>query len=100
MVQLVWWLIIGLVAGSVARLLIPGRQPMGLLWTTGLGLIGSIMGGFISSVVFGYDPLAPGYHLAGLGMSTVGALLVLGAFVAFSRRSTRLARVNLVANRH
>jgi uncharacterized membrane protein YeaQ/YmgE (transglycosylase-associated protein family) len=35
-----WWLIIGLIAGGVARLLIPGKQPMGLLMTMILGLVG------------------------------------------------------------
>jgi uncharacterized membrane protein YeaQ/YmgE (transglycosylase-associated protein family) len=52
MFAFLWWLIIGLVAGALARLLIPGRQPMGMLMTMVLGLVGSVVGGLISSVVF------------------------------------------------
>jgi uncharacterized membrane protein YeaQ/YmgE (transglycosylase-associated protein family) len=80
-----WWLIIGLVAGGLARFLMPGRQPMGCLLTMILGLVGSMVGGFISSVVFGYDPRDPGFHAGGLIMSTIGAILVLGIYL----RSTR-----------
>ncbi len=56
MLSFIWWIIIGLVAGLIARLLVPGRQPMGWLLTIGLGLLGSVVGGFISSAMFGTDP--------------------------------------------
>ena len=86
MMGFVSWLIIGLVAGSLARLLVPGRQSMSLLWTTGLGLLGSIVGGVVALAVYGYDRTAPGLPTAGLVASTIGAIVVLGAFVAYSRR--------------
>src|SRR5438105_2376750 len=61
---LLWWLVIGLVAGTTARLLVPGRQRMSLLMTVVLGLVGSLVGGLISWI------LEPGvdytYHAAGL----------------------------------
>jgi uncharacterized membrane protein YeaQ/YmgE (transglycosylase-associated protein family) len=56
------------------------------LLTVALGLVGSVVGGFISSLVFGTDPRDPGFHTAGLLMSTVGAVLVLGAYVAYQNR--------------
>lgn len=86
MMGFVWWLAIGLVAGSLARLLVPGRQSMSLLWTTGLGLLGSIVGGVVALAVYGYDQTAPGFPTAGLVASTIGAIVVLGGFVAYSRR--------------
>jgi uncharacterized membrane protein YeaQ/YmgE (transglycosylase-associated protein family) len=86
MFALLWWLVIGLIAGLLARLLIPGQQPMGWLLTAGLGLVGSVVGGFISSLVFGTDPRDPGFHTGGLLMSTFGAVLVLGAYVAYQNR--------------
>ena len=49
---LLLWLIIGLIAGAIARLLVPGHQPMGCLWTIGVGLAGSLVGGFLSSLMF------------------------------------------------
>ena len=88
MLAFFWWLIIGLVAGGLARLLIPGRQPMGLLMTMLLGLAGSVVGGLISSMIFGYNPADPGFHTGGLIMSTVGAVILLGLYVAYANRRT------------
>jgi uncharacterized membrane protein YeaQ/YmgE (transglycosylase-associated protein family) len=85
---LIWWLLIGLVAGLLARMLVPGRQPMGVLMTIVLGLVGSVVGGFISSLIWNTDPLAPGFHVGGLLMSTIGAILVLWAYVAYTQRNT------------
>ena len=79
------WLIIGLVAGALARLMVPGRQPMGLFMTMLLGLVGSLVGGFVSSLIFGYDPTVPGFHPGGLIMSTLGAILALALYVRGSR---------------
>ena len=86
MFAFVWWLIVGLVAGLLARMLMPGRQPMGWLLTIVLGLIGSVVGGVIASVIFGTDPSEPGFQPAGLIMSTIGAVLVLWGYLAFERR--------------
>lgn len=82
------WLIVGLVAGGIARLLVPGRQPMGLLMTMILGLAGSLVGGFISWAIFGNDPRDPGFHPAGLIMSTVGAIILLAIYVGYANRRT------------
>ncbi len=79
------WLVIGLIAGALARLIIPGRQPMGMLMTMVLGVIGSLVGGFISWTFTGGpdEPYAP----AGFLMSVVGAVIVLGLYVAYARRT-------------
>ena len=81
-----WWLIIGVIAGLVARMLVPGKQPMGLLMTMLLGLAGSIIGGFISTMVFGYNAADPGFHTGGLFMSMIGAVILLGLYVAYAQR--------------
>jgi uncharacterized membrane protein YeaQ/YmgE (transglycosylase-associated protein family) len=86
MLGFLWWLIIGLIAGGLARLLIPGKQPMSLLLTLILGLVGSLVGGFISTVIFGYNAADPGFHAGGLVMSTLGAVIVLGLYVAYASR--------------
>ena len=82
----IWWIIIGLVAGSLARFFVPGRQPMGCLLTLGLGLVGSLVGGFISSLLFGHDPTERDVHASGLILSTIGAAIVLVAFRAIQQR--------------
>lgn len=86
MLGFLWWMIIGLVAGLLGRLLVPGPQPMGWLLTMVLGLVGSLVGGFVSSVIFGTDPMEPGFHAGGLVMSTLGAAIVLIAYSALQRR--------------
>jgi uncharacterized membrane protein YeaQ/YmgE (transglycosylase-associated protein family) len=84
--EFLWWLIIGLIAGGLARLLIPGKQPMGLLMTMILGLVGSVVGGLISTAIFGYSAADPGFHTGGLIMSLIGAVIVLGIYVAYAHR--------------
>jgi uncharacterized membrane protein YeaQ/YmgE (transglycosylase-associated protein family) len=85
MAAFVWWMIIGLIAGLLARAIVPGRQPMGVLMTMILGMIGSLVGGFISTMVSGQDPQAPGIHASGLAMSTIGAIVVLAIYVWSAR---------------
>jgi uncharacterized membrane protein YeaQ/YmgE (transglycosylase-associated protein family) len=43
-----WWLIVGLIAGALARLIMPGRDPMGIIATIVLGIVGSLIGGLVS----------------------------------------------------
>jgi uncharacterized membrane protein YeaQ/YmgE (transglycosylase-associated protein family) len=45
------WIFWGLFVGAIARLLLPGKQSIGFLWTIGLGIAGSIVGGFIATEV-------------------------------------------------
>lgn len=74
MLSFIWWLIIGLVAGALARLIMPGRDPMGILATIILGIVGSLIGGFVSSLIWRTDR---GFHAGGLILSLLGAILVL-----------------------
>ena len=87
MLAFMWWMIVGLVAGAFARLLVPGRQPMGLFFTMLLGLIGSFVGGFIGSLLFGTDPADPNFQTGGFVMSTIGAVLVLLLCISASNRT-------------
>lgn len=64
------WLIIGLIAGALARLVVPGRDPMGVVATIGLGLAGAVVGGLIGRALFHHNEV-------GLFGSFVGAVLVL-----------------------
>ena len=77
------WLVIGLLAGALARLIVPGRDPMGLLATLVLGLVGSFVGAVLANVVFGDS------DGVGLFGSTVGAVIVLLLWHAFTRSRRR-----------
>jgi uncharacterized membrane protein YeaQ/YmgE (transglycosylase-associated protein family) len=78
------WALFGLVVGAIARLLYPGRQAMGMLATMALGVIGSLLGGLISWAIVG-DEGGP-FNGAGWIMSIIGALVVVWAGMAMSRR--------------
>jgi uncharacterized membrane protein YeaQ/YmgE (transglycosylase-associated protein family) len=79
------WLIVGLLAGAIARALIPGPDPMGLLGTLLLGLVGSVIGGLIGNLfVSGDQDLTP----AGLIGSILGAVIALLAYRAATKRRT------------
>jgi len=67
-------LVIGFVVGLVARALVPGRDPIGILGTIALGIVGSFVGGFIDSFVQ-YHTLS--FHPAGILWSIVGAIVLL-----------------------
>jgi uncharacterized membrane protein YeaQ/YmgE (transglycosylase-associated protein family) len=70
-------LIVGLIAGAVARLLVPGRDPIGLVGTILLGIVGSFVGGFISTLVEYHTLSVNSFHLTGIIWSIVGAIVLL-----------------------
>jgi uncharacterized membrane protein YeaQ/YmgE (transglycosylase-associated protein family) len=83
---IITWMVFGLVIGAIARFLYPGRQPMSLLMTMVLGIVGSLLGGFISWMV-GFRPEEGAFRGAGWIMSIVGALIVVWAGLYFAGRS-------------
>ncbi|MDQ3756290.1 MAG: GlsB/YeaQ/YmgE family stress response membrane protein [Actinomycetota bacterium] len=80
------WLVIGLVAGALARLLVPGRDPMGLFATVVLGLVGAFVGGFLAQALFDDSD---GVGLFGSTAGAVVVLLLWNALVARNRRGVR-----------
>jgi uncharacterized membrane protein YeaQ/YmgE (transglycosylase-associated protein family) len=70
-------IVIGLIAGALARLLVPGRDPIGLIGTILLGIVGSFVGGFISTLVEYHTLSVHAFHLTGIIWSIVGAIVVL-----------------------
>jgi uncharacterized membrane protein YeaQ/YmgE (transglycosylase-associated protein family) len=84
--SLLAFLVIGLLAGLIARAVIPGTQSMGLLATTGLGIVGSFVGGLVSAVLYSRDGWSE-LHATGLIFSSIGAMLVLLAVGGFGRRA-------------
>ena len=82
------WAVFGLVVGLIARFLYPGRQPMSLLATMVLGIVGSFCGGFISYLL-GNNPGAGAFRGAGWIFSIIGAMIVVWiALYAQSRRGS------------
>ena len=81
------WAVFGLVIGLIARMLYPGRQPMGFIATMILGIVGSLLGGFVS-YAFGFHPEEGAFRGAGWIMSIVGALIVVWAGLFIGSRTT------------
>jgi uncharacterized membrane protein YeaQ/YmgE (transglycosylase-associated protein family) len=74
------WIVMGLLAGWIARFVLPGRQPAGLLLTFILGIVGAAIGGWIGTQL-GWGSIT-GFDLRSLGLAVAGAvvfLLILGA---------------------
>ena len=70
-------LVVGLIAGFIARALVPGPDPMGILGTIVLGVVGSFIGGFLGYILFGKDAAAGAFQTAGLIGSIIGAIIAL-----------------------
>ncbi|PZE24780.1 MULTISPECIES: GlsB/YeaQ/YmgE family stress response membrane protein [unclassified Curtobacterium] len=79
-------IIIGLIAGALARLIIPGRQSMGIIATIVLGIIGSFVGGFLGFLIFQHDPMDGFFQPAGIIGSIIGAVIVLFIYTRFAGR--------------
>jgi uncharacterized membrane protein YeaQ/YmgE (transglycosylase-associated protein family) len=85
---LLLFVLFGLIVGFLARAIMPGRQSMGLIMTSILGMVGSLLGGFLASLISHND--VNRIHSAGLIGSIIGALIVLGLVSMGSRRRTVL----------
>ena len=83
---IIGWLIVGLIAGALARLIMPGRDEMGCLATALLGIAGGVVGGLIGNLLFG--PYEEGsWFRPGWILSLVGALLLLWIWRMLRKRS-------------
>lgn len=72
---IITWIVLGLVAGAVAKLLMPGDDPGGLVITTGLGALGAVVGGWIGQEL-GFGPVT-GFNIKSLVLAVAGAFLLL-----------------------
>lgn len=69
------WILLGLVAGALAKFILPGKQPGGCLVTTLIGIVGAVIGGFLGKFV-GLGKVES-FDLGGIFIATVGAILFL-----------------------
>ena len=70
------WIVLGLVAGAIAKLILPGRQGGGWIITLVLGVVGALLGGFLGSVLF-HAPLEDFWSLQTWLLAIGGAIIVL-----------------------
>ncbi len=70
-------IVIGLIAGALARLIVPGRQHMSIPMTIAVGMVGSFVGGFLGYLLFGKDSADGFLQPSGIIGSVIGAIIVL-----------------------
>ena len=73
MIAVVGWIVFGLFVGALAKLLMPGKDPGGIIVTMLLGIAGAVVGGFVGRLLGWYGPGEP----AGFVMALLGAVLLL-----------------------
>ncbi|MDQ0785391.1 putative membrane protein YeaQ/YmgE (transglycosylase-associated protein family) [Streptomyces sp. B3I7] len=87
------WILIGLLAGAIAKLLLPGKDPGGIIVTMLIGIAGGLLGGWLGKVIFGVDSVDGFFELSTWIAAIVGSLilLVLYRVLTGNRRSHRHA---------
>lgn len=96
------WIVAGLIVGALARLIVPGKQNMSIALTIVLGIVGALVGGFISTMLFGPPVMTDAtgtYRIEtawpGWIMSVIGGVLVLWAYLAVTgNRNTTMTPTN------
>lgn len=81
-------IIVGLIAGAIARLVVPGKQDLSIGMTILLGVVGSFVGGFLGYLIFGRDGANGFLQPAGIIGSIIGAIIVLLIWTRVAGRRT------------
>jgi len=81
------WIILGLIAGAIAKAIMPGRDPGGFIVTALIGIVGAVIGGFLGNMIFGIGGVS-GVDIRSILIAVVGALLLLWIYrMAVGRRA-------------
>jgi len=81
---IITWVFLGLVAGALAKFIMPGKDPGGIFVTIAIGIVGAILGGFLGSFV-GLGKIES-FDLGGIFIATVGAILLLIGYRMFRKK--------------
>ena len=83
---IVAWVVVGLIAGILAKIAMPGPDPGGIILTIVIGIVGALLGGFIVSNLGG--PGVTGLNLPSILVATVGSVILLTLYRLVTRRAT------------
>jgi uncharacterized membrane protein YeaQ/YmgE (transglycosylase-associated protein family) len=86
------WIVLGLVAGLIANMLIPGRRQQGLIITCLIGVAGALLGGWLATKLFHIHSLQGFFNLSTWVTAIVGAAILLLAYHLFTQQSGRSSR--------
>ncbi|MEV7953167.1 GlsB/YeaQ/YmgE family stress response membrane protein [Streptomyces sp. NPDC056178] len=82
------WAVIGLLAGAIAKALMPGKDPGGCLITMLIGIVGGLLGGWLGKVIFGVHSINGFFHLSTWIAAVVGSVIVLAVYRLVRGRRT------------
>jgi len=71
------WIVLGLLAGAIAKAILPGNDPGGIIVTMIIGIFGALLGGFLGQVLFGVDTLDEFFDISTWLTAIVGAIILL-----------------------
>lgn len=80
------WIVFGLIAGALAKLIMPGNQGGGLIVTTALGVVGAVVGGYLGTNVLGVGGVS-GFNVASIAIAVGGAIVVLFLYGLLQKRT-------------
>ncbi|WP_369142996.1 GlsB/YeaQ/YmgE family stress response membrane protein [Streptomyces sp. R44] len=80
------WILLGLLAGIIAKVLMPGKDPGGIIVTTLIGVAGALLGGWLGKVIFHVDSVDGFFEASTWIAAIVGSLILLAVFRLFARR--------------
>lgn len=86
MIDIIAWIVFGIFAGAIAKLLKPGSQGGGCLTTSILGIVGALVGGFIARNLLGWEVVDGGFTFKSFLVAVGGALLVLFIYGAITKK--------------
>ena len=81
-IGIISWIVIGLIAGILGKLIMPGRDPGGFLLTIVIGMIGALVGGFVVQLLGGRG--VTGFNIWSILLATLGAIILLALYRAFA----------------
>ena len=87
------FIILGAIAGAIAKALLPGDDPGGFIITTLIGIVGAILGGFLAAALFGADPMDEFWDLSSWLTAIVGSIVLLHDPTVAGRGGTRARAV-------
>jgi len=92
-VGIIGWIILGLLAGALAKLILPGDQPGGFIVTTIVGVIGAVVAGFIAQALGFGDPIDEFFDISTWVAAIIGAIVLLLIWQWIAGRSTGRRRL-------
>ena len=81
------FLVLGLLAGAIAKAIMPGEDPGGIIVTTVIGVVGALAGGFLAAAVFGAHPLDDFFDISTWVTAIFGSIILLAIYRAVVNRS-------------